>query len=157
MSTMREIKDCENNDPTCSTCTVTKDGACNTYNYPSNRRKCVQCNGGVECEKQVADAISISKASRYCENPFDNCVSLNDRGNYTFACEATMSRRDQLFCEEHPQSCVKCTGDECNRTLPPKHEDIKCAATIAGASTVMTVMMIGVIAMVFKSEQIPQI
>lgn len=137
ITTMREIRDCENDRSRCSLCPVTKDGACNTYDYPTARRRCVECRGGQQCASLLNTAISIDRASSFCENPSDACISINNRGNYTMACAATLTRYEQLFCAENPSSCTSCSSNNCIRLLPPPPEPINCPTTGSSATAVI--------------------
>lgn len=142
ITTLREIRDCIADESRCSTCPVVKTGACNTYDFPSIRRKCVHCRGGKECEKQIADAASAAKASRYCEDPADTCVSVNNRASYTMTCSADLTRRESLFCEEFPTSCSKCTTDNCNHVIPKQPDPVPCTGSIMANTNLAIVSVV---------------
>ncbi|TMW41972.1 hypothetical protein DOY81_012948 [Sarcophaga bullata] len=94
-----------NTDGLCETCVGDK---CNEIDvFPSNRRKCHQCNSAID--PKCASAPNSNKVCEiYKEN--DSCVTNLRDGITTRGCASSMKCDN----EHDPRTCRLCSGDGCN-------------------------------------------
>lgn len=117
VTSYREIYECLNNSTTCSICSVSSAGACNSViNFPENRRRCLYCSGD-NC--QMTNSSTTSATPRYCPKVDDRCVSINLHGVFERKCASEISVEDNEYCTKYNTSCLYCTTDSCNVAVPP--------------------------------------
>lgn len=111
MKTGSEIKECEQNPALCSSCTVTASGACNTYIYPEDRRKCIHCtpSEGKDC------TLAAQLNSKYCSQFDDNCVAVGKDGKVKLGCETDLTQEERERCLSGELTCSKCDSNDCNK------------------------------------------
>lgn len=118
LMTTREISECDKSQQ-CTTCSVTKTGACNTNEFPIGRRKCVDCNSSDGEKCPAIDSTTIITTTKYCKNTTDSCVVLNKGGNvHLQKCSENLAKSDIDFCKKNSDSCIACSSNNCNLRGP---------------------------------------
>lgn len=97
--------------------------ACNSNEFPENRRKCIQCNNKVDgdCPHQ-SNTGTIEKYSKYCKKPTDECISIRyeDSNDFMEACASYISGNDENYCKKNSERCLSCSSsNNCNLILIP--------------------------------------
>lgn len=105
-----DIKKCEANSE-CSTCPVDATKPCNSYEFPSERRKCIQCVGSAE-----NDCTAIANpATLYCDSPTDQCVTYQKSGNIKQVCAESLTSAEKQECDDKSAKCLRCSTNNCNK------------------------------------------
>lgn len=117
INSARELLTCSENSSNCNACPVSGTTACNSYAVPTDRIKCVHCNG--------TNCTSTTSTSSYCSNPYDSCVSLNNYGNQIQGCTSEVMVNSANFCNDHKHSCTTCNSNNCNTAVPKSPADYK--------------------------------
>ncbi|XP_037045353.1 prestalk protein-like [Bradysia coprophila] len=124
ITSTRELQSCSENSLNCSACPVSGTNACNSYPVPTDRIKCVHCSG--------TNCSTTTSASRYCTDPYDSCVALNNYGNQIQGCAGDMTVNNADFCKNHKHSCNTCNSNDCNRAVPKSPTDYKVCFSCEG-------------------------
>lgn len=97
-------------------CTPDALETCNTFRFPVDRRKCIQCyNGFRDCPNQYK-TNTIDKYSVTCETVEDSCAVINrGSGQQWQICASDMSESEKKYCTENKNQCKFCNdNDNCN-------------------------------------------
>lgn len=116
ISTLEEENYCLRNPTLCSLCDGNEKPGCNSYEFPQNRRKCIQCDNKVtdDCPHTLYTE-TIEKYSKYCTQPTDDCMSIcnGNVDNWNEACASDISENDNNYCRGN-SACSRCKENNCN-------------------------------------------
>lgn len=103
------------NSKTCVMCTPDETGACNTFEFPYNRRKCIQC--ATDCDMDCPNhnrKNTINKYSGYCSSIADSCVVIKESDVQRQVCRKDLTQSQEDYCNENGDHCKICEEDDCN-------------------------------------------
>lgn len=97
-------------------CTPAALGICNTFQFPEDRQKCIQCYSGFrDCPNQYK-TNTIDKYSVSCKTVEDSCVVINrGSGQQWQTCASDMSESEKKYCTDNKSQCKFCNdNNNCN-------------------------------------------
>lgn len=127
ISTSKELNTCIRSRDLCEYCETSGSKSCNSFEFPRNRRKCIQCSSDNDDCPYQSHTGSIKKYSKYCRNTTDECISIHYGKNNRWkeACASDLTESDQNYCGTNNSLCVRCSqNNNCNlislsTTIPP--------------------------------------
>lgn len=116
ISKQSELEECEQNPKTCRLCMPTATGACNSFVFPDDRRKCIECYSGSRNCPNEHKTDTVNKYSVSCKLTVDRCVIMNrGYGHQWQLCESDLNESEKKFCSDNKDRCTFCDKkDNCN-------------------------------------------